>query len=277
MLYAAGAVLLASGSLHVLIWLTEGGSLAGPVSWRKPILFGLSAGATLLSLGWVLGTIRRRAGDTFFMGTFALAMLVEVGLITLQQWRGVASHFNRASALDTSILNIIEALILLVTVAIADLTWRSFQQLRASVDVALAVRSGMLLLLLSCILGFVMVAWGNHQMALGLPPETFGTAGVMKFPHGVPMHAIQALPIFTWLLWKLGVPESQRTTAVAYMIGSMVAFTAYSLLQTFTGRARFEAWWLSTVVLIASAALLMVPLWTGVTWTIRLCRSSAAR
>lgn len=274
-LYVAGGVLIASGAVHVLVWLTEGGSLEGPVSWRKPILFGFSAGVTLLSLGWLFGAIRRRAGDTIVSGTLALAMLVEVGLITLQQWRGVPSHFNRGTELDSSILNGIEALILLVTVVIADLTWRSFRPLRASADVALAIRGGMLLLLLSCLLGFVLVGWGNHQMASGRPPETFGSAGVMKFPHGVPMHAIQALPILAWLLCKTGVPEPQRTTAVAYTIGSTVAFTAYSLLQTFSGRARFEPWWLSMSVLIASGGLLMVPVYIAVRGVIRRRLNSA--
>ncbi len=269
-LYVAGAVLIASGGIHVLVWLTEGGSLGGPVSWRKPILFGFSAGVTLLSLGWLVGAIRRRAGDTILCGALALAMLLEVGLITLQQWRGVPSHFNRGAALDSAILNGIEALILLVTVVIADLTWRSFRPLRASVDVALAIRGGMLLLLLSCLFGFVLVGWGNYQAASGHPPETFGTAGVMKFPHGAPMHAIQALPLLAWLLWRIGVPEPQRTTAVAYAIGSMVAFTAYRLLQTFSGRARFEPWWLSTTVLIAAAGLLVVPAGMAVRGAIRL-------
>lgn len=269
LLFASGLALIASGSLHVVVWMILGGSLEGPVSWRKPILFGLSAGVTLLSLGWLLGLIRRRAGDSAVAGALAGAMLVEVGLITLQQWRGVASHFNRGSALDASILNGIEALILLVTVVIADFTRRSLGPLRASGDVALAARGGMVLLLFSCLLGVVLVGWGNHQIAQGRPPETFGAAGVMKFPHGAPMHAIQVLPVLAWLLARLGVPEQLRTTAVAFVLGSTVAFTAFSLLQTLTGRARFETWWLSAGVLWLSAWLLLFPVWNIIRWAVR--------
>jgi hypothetical protein len=125
-LFFAGMILVTSGCLHVLVWLADGGPLEGPVSWRKPILFGVSAGVTLLSLGWVVGKMRPRTGDLLLTGTLAAAMLVEVGLITLQQWRGVASHFNRASAVDGTVLAWIKSLIVLVTVAIAELTRRSF-------------------------------------------------------------------------------------------------------------------------------------------------------
>jgi hypothetical protein len=269
-LFAAGIILMASGCLHVLVWLADGGSLEGPVSWRKPILFGVSAGATLLSLGWVVGTMRQRTGDLVLAGALAAAMLVEVGLITLQQWRGVASHFNRATAFDGTVLAWIESLIVLVTFVIAELTRRSFGPLRAALDVALAIRGGMALLLFSCLLGFVLVAWGNHQVAAGRSPEIYGAAGVMKFPHGVPMHAIQFIPILAWLLRKTGAAESRRTRAVAFAIASASAFTAFSLLQTFSGRGRFEFWWLSAAVLVGSVVLLLVPVWVGLAGAFRL-------
>ena len=35
-----GAILVASGCFHVLVWFLDGGSLSGAVSWRKPILQG---------------------------------------------------------------------------------------------------------------------------------------------------------------------------------------------------------------------------------------------
>jgi hypothetical protein len=137
----------------------------------------------------------------------------------------------------------------------------------------IAIRGGTGLLLFSCLLGFVLVAYGNRQVALGQPPEMFGSAGVMKFPHGVPMHAIQFLPLLTWFLHKLKVPENDRIRAVAGALGSVLAFTIFSLLQTFTGRARFEFWWMSGLVLFGSVALLLVPVCIGISHVKRgLCR-----
>ena len=89
-----GAVLVASGIIHLGIYFLYGGPWEGEVSWRKPILFGISAGLTSISMGWVWASLSRWKYDGFLSSTAALALLVEVGLIDLQQWRGVASHFN---------------------------------------------------------------------------------------------------------------------------------------------------------------------------------------
>ncbi len=62
--YAAAVLLLLSSAFHVIVYAVDGGPWAGPVSWRKPILFGFSFGVTLASLGWAAGRMRltRRAG-----------------------------------------------------------------------------------------------------------------------------------------------------------------------------------------------------------------------
>jgi hypothetical protein len=190
-------------------------------------------------------------------------MAVEVGLITLQQWRGVPSHFNRSTPFDASVLFWIESFILFVTIVIADLTWRCFRPLPTRPDMTLAIRGGMALLLFSCLLGFVLVAHGNHQVTLDRPPEVFGDAGVMKFPHGTPMHAIQFLPILAWLLRKLQAEEKRRIQAVAGALASVLALTAFSLLQTFTGHARFDFGWLSGLVLAVSVTVMLIPVWIG--------------
>ncbi len=255
----AGGLLLASGTFHILVWLILGGSLSGDVSWRKPILFGVSAGVTLLSLSWVADKLTPRRRDLIALGGLGLAMLFEVGLITLQQWRGVASHFNRSTGFDASVLLGIEILIILVTLVILDLTIRSFGRVNASRDNRLAIRGGMALMAFACLLGFVLVGFGNRQQALGQPPGIYGDAGVMKFPHGMPIHAIQYLPMVAWSLKRLGANEGQRYQAVGFTLASVIAFTIFSLLQTFTGRARFDIWWLSGLWLIASFIFLSVP------------------
>ena len=268
-LYCTGSLLVASGCLHVLVWLADGGSLSGTISWRKPILFGISAGATVISMAWLAGKLKRRALDLPLLSLFGIAMLVEVGLITLQQWRGVASHFNRDTPFDASVLTWIEWLILFATLVIAYLTRRSFRPLPTKPALTLAIRSGMAYLLLSCVLGFVLVAHGNHQVSQGLSPELFGAAGVMKFPHGVPMHAIQFLPFLAWILGLAGVADRQRYCAIVCGVLSTLVFTGFSLLQTFTGRSRFDIWWLSGIALLIAVVLMSVPVCIGFRGAVR--------
>ena len=80
---------------HAAVYLVDGGPWEGPVSWRKPIVFGLSFGITVLTVSWFLTFLRlRKATAWFVVGVLALASLGEVFLISMQKWRGVASHFN---------------------------------------------------------------------------------------------------------------------------------------------------------------------------------------
>ncbi len=89
--YEATAVLLIlSGLLHLVVFAVDGGPWDGPVSWRKPVTFGLSFGVTLLAVVRVTSCLRLDARlRTLLLGVFAADCVVEVGGITLQAWRRV--------------------------------------------------------------------------------------------------------------------------------------------------------------------------------------------
>ena len=203
-------LLLCSGALHLPIWLVDGSAWEGATSFRKPILFGFSAGVTVLSMGWLAGKLPRWTGDSVLLSLFAVAMLLEVSLITMQTWRDVASHFNRSTLFDAWVLGWIEALIVFATAVIVLLALRSLGPLYASRDMQLAIRGGMALLVFACVFGFWMVSYGNERLASGAAPEVYGQRGVMKFPHGMPIHAIQYLPVLSWWLRQRGVLEAAR-------------------------------------------------------------------
>jgi len=57
-LIGAGILLVLLGMLHVPVWMMDGSDWEGRVSWRKPILFGVSTGMTLWSLGWIVGALK---------------------------------------------------------------------------------------------------------------------------------------------------------------------------------------------------------------------------
>ena len=257
-----GSVLIISGFIHMTLWAIEGSAWSGPLSLRKPILFGLSGGVTVLSVAWVFGKLRKIWGDEWISCAFGVAMLVEVGLITIQQWRGVPSHFNRATTLDAAILIGMEAMISFASLVIVYVMVRCFRPLHAEPDVALAIRGGMLLLALSCAIGFGLVFFGHQQISLGKNPELYGQSGVVKFPHGMPMHAIQFLPALAWLLRKVRVDSDRRYREVAYGLSAIVGMTCFSLMQTLSGRARFDLTPSSAVVFGVSTLLLSKPLLT---------------
>jgi hypothetical protein len=263
-LYAAGGLLILSGVCHVGIGLLTADTWQGNLSFRKPALFGLSTGVTCLSLAWILGWLAWNRTARIVAATTAVAAVVEVGLITLQTWRGVPSHFNIGTPFDAFVNYAIDALVSVIAVVIAVITVRAFAPLRKDgvplpPDLTLAVRCGMALLLLSCLFGFWMLAYGTQHVQSGLPPELFGEAGIVKFVHGMPMHAIQVLPVMCWMLHRLAVVQRSRTRLVALVGAGFTALTLFAGLQTFAGRGRFDFSSLSFVILAAAMLLLTSP------------------
>ena len=258
-LAACGTLLILSGVAHLGVWGLDGGEWEGPVSWRKPILFGISTGMTVLSVAWIYSKLQPQRFDTLLLSLLGISLVVEVALITLQQWRGVASHFNHETSFDGRIENWMTILIVYATILLCDISRRCFTTLNLSSDLRLAVRGGLAYLIVSCLIGFAIYFYGNTRVAAGADPSTFGQSGVTKFPHGAAIHAIQFFPGVCWLLGRLGVSEKNRRTSVWYLIVSMGSFLALSLLQTLSGKARFDLDAIGGTFLLVGLLFLVLP------------------
>jgi hypothetical protein len=254
---SAIALLLGSGGLHLLVWMLGTESWDSPLSFRKPALFGISTGLTLWSCLWVFSQLRSSSLTTWLRRILTGSLVVEVALITLQAWRGVASHFNRATPFDAAIES---TLLLLISIATLLIFWLTAVSLssgslnRLPPPERLAARAGLALLSLSCLLGFLITFVGNQLVSANLPPETYPLRGVLKFPHGAALHAIQTLVVLAWLCPRLGTrwPLAVVWTAIlAHLFGLL-----FALLQTFRGKARFELD-LSSGLLLATTLLLL--------------------
>lgn len=258
---SVGMLLIVSGLIHTVAWFVSGTSWEGATSLRKPILFGLSTGVTILSVAWVTTKLPNRRFDAILLVTFSFSLGIEVFLISLQQWLGNASHFNRTTKFDASVLMAIEILITIAATYILYVTVQTWRMIDSTGAMKLAIRYGMALLVIGCLIGFVISLIGYQQVGAGRNPELFGKRGVLKFPHGIPLHAIQILPsivaVTEFLGWRRGVREG----AVQFVAISLIGFTAFGLLQTFSGRARFEYWSVSQIVLAAS---LLMGIWFAV-------------
>ena len=251
------ATLLLSGFIHLALFALVGTSWEGPLSLRKPALFGISGGLTTWSLAWLITKLVPRKRDRFLVDAMSLGLLVEVCLITMQYWRGVASHFNHATSFDTAIEMAMLVLILLVTLGIFYLTVRTAWLRDADPAMSIAIRGGMWLLALSCLLGIGTSVLGQMSIDAGKGYEIWGRAGVLKFPHGVALHAIQLLPILAWICHVLGVVQSARALAAA--LASQVLFLVYAVWQTSQGRDRFDCDWVGGGMLGVVVMLAMVP------------------
>lgn len=248
--------LLGLGILHIPIQMSTDLSWDSPSSFRKPILFGISTGLTLGSLLLLLDDLRPDPWDGPLRTWLCVSLVAEVLLITLQAWRHVPSHFNRDTAVDTAVELSMLVCILFAMLCILALTYRSMQQ-NAFGDVsparAIAQQTGMIFLTISCFLGIAITIIGNYQMFRGGSTEIYASKGVLKFPHGAVLHAIQTLVAWSWLCDRLHVVRGRKS--VALLAGAHLAFLIYAIRQTCLGRSRWEgdglAW-----TLLGTASLL---------------------
>lgn len=256
-----GLLLVASGFVHLVIWAVLGGAWEGPVTWRKPILFGISGGLTSLSLGWAWSHLPWRRGDGWLAGSAGWALLIEVAAIDLQAWRGVASHFNRSTPFDSWLYDAMGVLIVWVTLIAVDLAIRFFRQPTGlPADMLLAARAGLVLLVMSCLLGIWVSVNGDMRVAAGLEPERYGAAGVPKFPHGAVIHALQWLPMLAWAARRAGCDERRRVRLVAAATVGTTLIGCFALVQTLAGRSRFDVTPATGALLAIGGLCLVVPL-----------------
>jgi hypothetical protein len=220
----------------------------------------ISFGLTTITMAWVAGQLRisDRTG-WLLLGTLAVADTSEVVWVSLQRWRGVASHFNDQTTLDNLLFVIMGGIAVAVAATvILVITVLAFTAMRASPSMALAIRAGLLILLAAQVVGGWMI-----QHGLGLAEEgatdgltTFGAAGVMKVPHAVAIHGIQVLPALAWLLSFAATPEQRRVGLVRVAVLGYVALVVVSVLQTATGVAPFDVGVAAAVLYLLGVALL---------------------
>ena len=249
-LYVVGTVLLLNGLVHLGVILVTGGSWQGPISWRKPITFSFSLAITCWTLGWILSYLpARRWIGWILSGGFGVAAMGEVFLISMQQWRGVASHFDFATPFDDTVFTIMGNLVAVIAVIVLVLTVWTFVSLQAPPSLALAIRLGMVLLLAGQLTGALIILFGTPQVLMGTAqvaghitrePNIYGAAGLMKLPHAVALHGIQVLGVLAWVLLFTTWNERRRVAIVTIGAIGFVGLLLAMLVQTYSGLAPFD-------------------------------------
>ncbi|MFE0516907.1 hypothetical protein [Streptomyces sp. NPDC058964] len=200
--HATGLFLVLCGLAHLVVFAVDGGPWDGPVSWRKPVTFGLSFGATLIAVTWVTSYLclgqRLRA---VLLVVFAADCVVEVGGITLQAWRRVPSHLDMETPFDAAVSMTLAVgggvLVVLLTVfAVASFRHRPM----GPAGMPLAVRSGFAALLVALASGTAMIARGVVLTRTGHQEAAYHSTAPLKPLHGVSLHAVLVLPALAWLL-----------------------------------------------------------------------------
>jgi hypothetical protein len=248
-----------TGLFHLGVFFVKGGPWEGPISWRKPVAFGLSFGITTLTLAWLSLYMPRRRLVALSVTVLALASVIEVALVALQRWRNVPSHFNFATPFDSAVFSVMGTPVGVIVLCIVFLTITAFRSLNADSSMSLAIRGSLVILLVSQGLGGAII---QNGLAIDRPPtETnlaiLGAAGVMKLPHAVTMHALQLLPALALLLSLTSYEESKRRRVVGIGLAGYLGIAGSTLLQTFSGLAPFDLTPGAALLLLGGAGLLL--------------------
>lgn len=251
LLTAVGCLMLAALGLALAgLWLDPRTILGAP-AWLKPAKFAASTAVYAFTLAWLFTYLpawpRTRRGAA---ATTAIVFIAEVGIVSLQAWRGTTSHFNVRTTFDALLFTTMGLAIVVQTasgVAVAAALWRQRFQDRA---MAWALRLGLTISLIGSASGGLMTAPTQEQLAeartsgatrvagahtVGAPdggPGVTGTGwsvthGDLRVPHFLGLHAMQMLPLLVVLLRGRVAPDSLVRLTVA---AAAVHFSLFCIL-----------------------------------------------
>lgn len=242
LLAASGHAILALG-LGSLLW-TPAEAIMGVHPALKPFKFALSIAMLLGSLSWLVPRLDAPAPvRTGLAWVMVLTMVVEMGIIALQAARGTTSHFNLSTPGNAALWHLMQAAIVLATVAMGAIALAATLRPLAGTSPLprFAWRAGIWIALFSAVSGFTMGGALSHSV--GGPDGSPGSwltnwsrsLGDLRVSHFISLHALQALPFVAWASSWLPVSWLQWTA----VIGATAATAALALatfLQALAGR-----------------------------------------
>ena len=190
----------------------------------------------------------------------------ETIFVDLQQWRGVPSHFNDRTPFDAAIFDAMAVGIGVVGLAILLATVRSLGRINGDPATALAIRLGLLFLLIGQVLGGLIIA---NYFSTHVPIESasiVGPAGQLKVPHALALHGLQVLAILAVILERTQIRPSPRAAiaAVACCALGYGLLLAAAALQTYSGLGPLALTPVSLVTALVGAAFVAGPYVIGV-------------
>ncbi|WP_425828710.1 hypothetical protein [Streptomyces fractus] len=230
--YAIGVVLVASGLVHLVVFAVDGGPWYGPVSWRKPITFGLSFGLTLMAITWVTSYLRVGARlRSALLVVFAADCVLEVAGITLQAWRKVPSHLDMETAFDSVVSMSLAVGGGILVVLLASFAVVSFRNRPSGpTGMPLAVRTGFAVLLVALASGAAMIARGVVLTRTGHQEAAYRSTAALKPLHGVSLHAVLVLPVLAWLMSRTAWSDRLKLRVMYLAVGCYAAAVLASAL-----------------------------------------------
>lgn len=215
LLYLA-ALMAVTGVMAVIGLIADDRTVTNMPIWAKPLKFSLSIGIYALTMAYLVPLLRKgKKAGWWFGAVIAVMLFIEMIVIVTQVFRGRASHFNEATALDAIMWAIMGASITIMW--LANLGVAIFLAWAPIGDRALTrgIRWGMSVGLGGLAVGYLMAQQdtshldnvaGAHSVGLddggpSMPLLGWSTVGGdLRIAHFIGIHAMQVLPLLAlWL------------------------------------------------------------------------------
>jgi hypothetical protein len=230
-----GWLLVASVPVFGVLGLTNAGAAHALLPWIKPVKFAMSFASFVWTVSLFLVALRipawqRRLARHAMVVSIVLEMLALAG----QAWRNAP-----AASLNPVDFWLQQLTVAMVSVNTALTVWLLvvFCGKRERIKIAdaaqiLAIRLSLIVFLAGNAVGGYMLARGSHTVGAadggpGLPFVNWSTiAGDLRIAHFIAIHAIQIVPVFAWIVWKMAPRPAlgHRRWAVA-AVSALVALT----------------------------------------------------
>lgn len=283
-LTTVGAAMLGLLVATALALVIDPRQVTGAPAWLKPAKFAASIAIYTLSLAWVFSYLtdwpRTRRAVSWVT---AIALVLEIVIIDLQAWRGVASHFNVGTALDGALFSIMGTAIVVQTLAAAVAAFALWRQRFADPAMGWALRLGLTISVVGALSAGLMlrptsaqltqaaqgrpVTIGAHTVGApdggpGLPGTGWSRShGDLRIGHFIGLHALQLLPLLAMGLAARRWPVEQRTRLVLTASASYFALFALLIWQAMRGISIVSPDPVAVTALVSWIALSASALW----------------
>jgi hypothetical protein len=235
--------------------------VTGAPVWLKPAKFAASFAIysiTLIAIFTLLPAWRRTRAIVGWVT--AVVLLLEFAIIALQAGRGVASHFNVGTPLDTALFALMGLAIVIQTVASGALAVALFRQRFTDRALGWGLRFGTTISIIGAVAGGVMTQASGEQLdrlragehlavvgahtvggpdrGPGIPGTGWSTEhGDIRIGHFVGLHALQALPLVALGLARRRLDDDVRVRLVLTASASYSSLFALLLGQALRGQS----------------------------------------
>ncbi len=219
-------------------------------TWLKPLKFSISFAVYLVTMIWVIQYSPEKTRSLLSMLLSAI-VIVEMIAISIQAARGVPSHHNAGHPFDGLMYGSMGIAILVNTMVILYLTFIfSTQKLASSAVENRAIQLGLVLFLISSVIGAVMSLRFAHTV--GAKDGTTGifffgwskNFGDLRIAHFISMHGIQILLLAALFLTRvLSINERISTAIIFILFFFVLGISVSATILAFKGFSPFS--WLS--------------------------------